>query len=253
MMMKNFQLLIAYRGTAYNGWQIQPNGLCIQELIQQAIFKLTGESVNLIASGRTDAGVHALKQSAHFFTNSTIPPEKMPLALNTKLPADIRILDCYQRPEDFHSRYSAIGKTYLYKIIESKIGDPFAYDLMYQIPYVLNWKGIEKASQAFLGSHDFSAFMASGSAVKSTIRTIETVSFQHHDNQHKIIIKGNGFLYNMVRIMVGTLMKVSQLNLNEADLQEIILSKDRSLAGPTVPARGLYLKAVDYPKNETFS
>ena len=142
--MKNYQLIIAYRGTAYNGWQIQPNGLGVQELIQQAIFKITGERVKLIASGRTDAGVHALGQSAHFFSITRIPAERMPLALNTKLPEDIRILDCLERPKDFHSRYGAIQKTYLYKIIENKIGNPFSYDLAYRLPYHLDWDLIEK-------------------------------------------------------------------------------------------------------------
>ncbi len=251
--MKNYQLIISYRGSAYHGWQIQPNALCIQDVIQQGIFKLTGEKVHLIASGRTDAGVHALKQSAHFFTKTSIPAERMPYALNTKLPEDIRILQCRQRPETFHSRYSAIGKTYLYKIVESKIGDPFFYDLTYRIAYSLNWQQIEKAAQAFIGTHDFSGFMATGSSIKTTVRTIEAIRFSHQGSHHEISFKGNGFLYNMVRIMVGTLLKVSQYNLGADDLKKIILSKDRRQAGLTVPAHGLYLKEVLYPQDKTFS
>ncbi len=251
--MKNYQLLISYRGSAYHGWQIQPNAICVQEVIQQGIVALTGQTVHLIGSGRTDAGVHALGQSAHFLTKTTIPPQKMPFALNAKLPADIRILECIERPEGFHSRYHAIGKTYLYRIYESKIGHPFFHDLHYRIAQPLNWDLVEAAAQAFIGTHDFSGFMATGSAIKTTIRRIDAITFSHQDAYHEIAIKGNGFLYNMVRIMVGTLLKANQENWNQRDIKKIILSKDRRQAGITVPAHGLYLKEVLYPENETFS
>lgn len=251
--MKNYQLIISYRGSAYHGWQIQPNALSIQEVIQQGLLALTGQAVHLIGSGRTDAGVHALGQSAHFLTKTTIPAEKMPLALNAKLPADVRILAGIERPESFHSRYHAIGKTYLYRIWESQIGHPFFHDLYYRINRPLDWDRVEAAAQAFIGTHDFSGFMATGSAIKTTIRRIDTITFSHHDGYHEIAIKGNGFLYNMVRIMIGTLLKANDKNLNERDIKKIILSKDRRQAGLTVPAHGLYLKEVLYPENETFS
>ncbi|MDK2942396.1 tRNA pseudouridine(38-40) synthase TruA [Acetobacterium carbinolicum] len=244
--MRNIQIIISYRGTSYCGWQVQPNGVTIQEVIIRAIKELTGETVNLTGSGRTDAGVHALGQSANFFTASTIPPEVWYRALNTRLPVDIRVIRSRECPPDFHSRYNTIGKSYLYKILESPVASPFLADLAFHITRTLDWGAMEEAAAGFLGEHDFSAFMASGSAIKSTVRTITDISFIKRGELSEITFTGNGFLYNMVRIMMGTLYEVGYGRLKPQDIKAIIAGKDRNKAGVTAPAHGLYLKEVYY-------
>jgi tRNA pseudouridine38-40 synthase len=249
--MRNIQVIIAYCGTAYNGWQIQPNGLGIQEVLQKGISSITGEKTHLTASGRTDAGVHALGQSAHFFTDSSIPIDRFPVAINSKLPPDIRVLKAFEQPLDFHSRYSARQKTYIYKIRQNKIADPFLYDQVYQLPYIVDWDLVNQLSKVFIGKYDFKAFMASGSAVKTTIREIKAIELSQYDNITEISFTGNGFLYNMVRILVGTLLEGAYRRTTNADMKSILNSKERSQAGPTAPAHGLYLKSVDYKKHLT--
>lgn len=244
--MKNIQLIISYRGTHYCGWQIQPNGISIQEVITIVIGELTGERVNLIGSGRTDARVHALGQCANFFTTSTIPPERFYRALNTKLPTDIRILSSKECSQDFHSRYSAKGKCYLYKIHEGIVASPFSSDLAFHVNKSLDWQAIEEAAAYFLGEHDFKAFMASGSLLKNTVRTIQKISFEKKNDFCEITIKGNGFLYNMVRIIVGTLYEVGYHRIVPEEISGIIKGMDRTKAGVTAPPHGLYLKDVIY-------
>jgi tRNA pseudouridine38-40 synthase len=244
--MKNIQLIISYRGTNYCGWQVQPNGLTIQEVVVRGIRELTGESVNLIGSGRTDAGVHALGQSANFLTASTIPPDAFYRALNTRLPLDIRITSSCECAMGFHSRYHAKGKSYIYKIVESPVGSPFYSDLAFHISRTLDWKAMKEAAAYFIGEHDFKTFMASGSSVKTTVRTIEEISFAKNGDLREMTFRGNGFLYNMVRIMVGTLYEVGYHRLHPQDMARIIESRDRSRAGVTAPAQGLYLKEVYY-------
>ncbi|MGV8906330.1 MAG: tRNA pseudouridine(38-40) synthase TruA [Acetobacterium sp.] len=244
--MKNIQLIISYRGTHYCGWQIQPNGITIQEVITGAIYELTGEKVNLIGSGRTDARVHALAQCANFLTASTIPPEQFFRAINTKLPVDIRILSSKECDLNFHSRYNAKGKCYLYKIYEAAVGCPFKSDLAFHVNQPLDWIAMEEAAKYFIGEHDFKAFMASGSSVKTTVRRIESISFEKKDELREISFKGTGFLYNMVRIMAGTLYEVGSHKLESRSISAIIQGIDRSKAGITAPAQGLYLKEVFY-------
>jgi len=244
--MKNIQLIISYRGTNYCGWQVQPNGVTVQEVIMRAIKDLTGEAVNLTGSGRTDAGVHALGQSANFFTASTIPPEGWYRALNTRLPAGIRVIHSRECHPDFHSRYHAKGKSYLYKILASPVASPFLADLAFHVNRTLDWAAMEEAAASFLGEHDFTAFMASGSSIKTTIRTIFEISFSNNDDLWEMTFTGNGFLYNMVRIMAGTLYEVGYGRLKAQDIAAIIAGKDRSKAGITAPAHGLYLKEVYY-------
>ncbi|WP_303867348.1 tRNA pseudouridine(38-40) synthase TruA [Acetobacterium wieringae] len=244
--MRNIQLIISYCGTGYCGWQIQPNGVTIQEVIINAIRELTGETVNLIGSGRTDAGVHALGQSANFLTRSTIPAEAFHRALNTRLPSDIRIIRSSERELDFHSRYHARGKSYIYKIYESPVGSPFYSDRAFYVSRTLDWQKMKEAASYFIGEHDFTAFMASGSSIKTTIRTIEEISFDKNGDLHEITFRGNGFLYNMVRIMVGTLYEVGYQRRKPEEIAGIIKSQERSQAGITAPAQGLYLKEVYY-------
>lgn len=246
MKMKNIKLIISYRGTHYCGWQIQPNGVTVQETIIQGIKELTGETVNLNGSGRTDAGVHAVGQCANFYTASTIPPDTFFRALNTRLPADIRVTSSNECDQKFHSRFNAKGKSYLYKIYENPVVSPFVSDLAFHVRRKLDWKAMKEAAGYFIGEHDFKAFMASGSTVKTTIRTIEEISFEKNGELREITFKGNGFLYNMVRIMVGTLYEVGYHRLEPQDITTIIKSKDRTKAGITAPAQGLYLNKVYY-------
>jgi tRNA pseudouridine38-40 synthase len=244
--MKNIQLIISYRGTNYSGWQIQPNGITIQEVLTSAIYELTDEKINLIGSGRTDARVHAFGQVANFKTESTIPPKVFYKAINSKLPQDIRIISSCDIGMDFHSRYSAKGKKYEYHINQVVVPSPFKTDLSFYVKYQLDWKAMEEASKYFIGEHDFKTFMASGSAVKDTVRTIEEIDFQRSMNDYIISCKGNGFLYNMVRIIVGTLFEVGSHRISQKEIPEIIAGLDRAKAGVTVPAHGLYLKEVFY-------
>lgn len=244
--MKNIQLIISYRGTNYCGWQVQPNGVTIQEVIVSAISELTGEKVNLTGSGRTDAGVHALGQCANFFTASTIPSDVFYRALNTRLPLDIRVTSSRECAMDFHSRYNAKGKSYVYKIFENPVASPFVSDLAFHVSRSLDWRAMKEAAAYFIGEHDFNTFMASGSSVKTTVRTIEEISFDRNGDLREITFTGNGFLYNMVRIMVGTLYEVGYYRLKPQDMTKIIESRDRSKAGITAPAQGLYLKEVFY-------
>ncbi|MGL4607928.1 MAG: tRNA pseudouridine(38-40) synthase TruA [Eubacteriaceae bacterium] len=243
---RNIQLKISYKGTNYCGWQNQPNGLAIQEVLEKALEELTGERTQVMGSGRTDAGVHACGQVANFHTHSSIPSDRFSFAMNTKIPQDIRILESREVPLEFHSRFSAKGKSYLYKIYQSPINSPFYFDQAFYVPLSLEWKKMEEAAKYFIGEHDFMAFMASGSVVKDTVRTIEEITFETSGNLHEITFKGNGFLYNMVRIIVGTLYEVGNHRREPKEMSSLILGMNRKKAGVTAPAQGLYLKEVYY-------
>ncbi len=244
--MGNIKLVIQYDGTNYCGWQKQKNGISIQEEIEKAIFIVTGEKVNLIGAGRTDKGVHAQGQVANFLTSSSIPADKFKYALNSKLPEDIKVIESELVDDSFHSRYDALGKKYTYIIYNRRILNPLYRNYSYHVPYKLNFHYMEEAAKYFLGTHDFSAFMASNSSVKSTIRTIYNIDLKKDKDLICISIKGNGFLYNMVRIIVGTLVEVGSGKLNPNSIPNIIESKDRKKAGHTAPAKGLYLDEVYY-------
>ena len=243
---KNIKLTIAYDGTNYSGWQKQPNAPTIQETIEESICQLTGETVELIGSGRTDAGVHALGQVANFHTEATIPADKIKYALNTKLPEDIRIIDSEQVAFDFNSRFSSKRKTYMFQILNKKINDPFINRYAWQIPYKLDVDKMTKAIRDLEGEHDFKAFMASGSEVKSTIREIFSTQIIKEQNIIKIKITGNGFLYNMVRIVVGSLVEIGADNKSREIFKQAMTQLDRNILGITAPAKGLFLEKVEY-------
>ena len=228
------------------GWQKQPNKLNIQGEIERAIQGITGEEVELIASGRTDAGVHALGQVANFKTNSSIPLEKIPIALNTKLKRSIRILDAEEVEERFHSRYNCKKKTYQYIIHNSKNGTAIYRNLEYHFPQPLDVEKMNQAIQYFVGEHDFKGFKASGTSSKSSVRTIYAASVKKENEKVIIELTGNGFLYNMVRIIAGTLIEVGIGKILPEEIPEIITSKDRTRAGKTLPPNGLYLVQVKY-------
>lgn len=244
--MRNIKLVIEYDGKSFNGWQKQPNKLNIQGEIEKAIEEITGEKIDLIASGRTDAGVHSLGQVANFKTNSTIDVEKIPYAINSKLKKSIVIKSAEEVPERFHSRYSVHSKTYRYTINNSKFGTALYRDMEYHFPIELDEKKMQKAAKFFEGEHDFKAFKASGTSSKSSVRTIYKATVERKGDRVIIELTGNGFLYNMVRIIAGTLIDVGIGKIKPEEVKEIIEKKERKNAGKTLPARGLCLLEVDY-------
>lgn len=241
-------MIIEYDGTNYCGWQVQANGPSIQAEIEKALLEVTGEKISVNGSGRTDAGVHAKGQVASFTTESSIPPEKFAYALNNKLPEDIVIKESSEVPPDFHARFSAVGKKYSYLIINSRFPSALLRNHAYHVNYCerLDIDKIKIAAEAFIGTHDFSGFMASGSKVSDTVRTIYDISVEREEERIRFIFKGSGFLYNMIRIITGTLLYTGIGKINPEDIRDIILSKDRKRAGITVPACGLYLEEVYY-------
>lgn len=247
--MRNIRLTIEYDGKDFNGWQKQPNKLNIQGEIERAIESLTGdEKVDLIASGRTDAGVHALGQVANFKTNNkSIPIEKFAMALNTKLKRSVRVIYAEEVDERFHSRYTCKRKTYRYVINNNECESAIYRNFEYHMPVKLNVEAMKRAIKYFEGEHDFKAFKASGTSSKSSVRTIylAEVKESEHGRIH-IELTGNGFLYNMVRIIAGTLVDVGMGKIPAENIPEIIAGGDRSKAGKTLSPSGLFLMKVEY-------
>lgn len=244
--MRNIKLTIEYDGKCYNGWQKQPNKLNIQGEIERAIYNITKEEVDLIGSGRTDAGVHALGQVANFKTNSQISIEKLPLAINSQLKNSIVIKEAEEVNERFHSRYNAKRKTYRYIINNSKCGTAIYRNLEYSYPFKLDAEKMKQASKYFEGEHDFKAFKSCGTSSKNSVRTIYKAIVKQEGEKIIIELTGNGFLYNMVRIISGTLLDVGLGKIQPEEIPEMIESKDRQRAGKTLPAHGLYLVEVKY-------
>ena len=245
--MRNIKLTIEYDGKGFHGWQKQPNKLNIQGEIEKAIEAITGEhNVELIGSGRTDRGVHSLGQVANFKTNSELPIEKMALALNSKLKKSIRIQKAEEVEERFHSRYSVHAKKYRYVICNAKMGTAIYRELEYQFPIPLEVDKMQQAARYFEGEHDFASFKASGTSSKNSVRKIFRAEVFREGERVLIELTGNGFLYNMVRIIAGTLLEVGMGKRKPEEMQEILMSKDRKMAGKTLPAVGLYLVEVMY-------
>ena len=245
--MRNIKLTIEYDGKEFNGWQKQPNKLNIQGTIEQAINKVTGEQIELNASGRTDAGVHALGQVANFKTNTNIPIDKIAIALNSNLKKSIRIIKAEEVEERFHSRLSCRRKTYRYIINNSEFSSAIYRNIETHIPQKLDVEKMQIAAKFFEGEHDFKAFKASGTSSKSSVRTIYKAEVKKKPNNRVYIeLTGNGFLYNMVRIISGTLVDVGTNKIKPEVVKDIIEEKDRSFAGKTLPPQGLYLVNVEY-------
>ncbi len=244
--MRNIKLIIEYDGKSFNGWQKQPTKLNIQGEIEKAIEEITGEKVDLTASGRTDAGVHSLGQTANFKTESQIQIEKFAKAINSKLKKSIVIKSAEEVDERFHSRYSVKSKTYRYIINNSDNGTAIYRGLEYHIPMKLDIKKMKEAMKFFEGEHDFKGFKASGTSSKSSVRTIYKGEVKQEGERIIIEVTGNGFLYNMVRIIAGTLVDVGLEKIKPEEIPEIIESKDRTKAGKTLPPHGLYLLKVEY-------
>ena len=245
--MKNIKITISYDGTAYHGWQVQENAITIQQTLETSLGKLFKTSPpSVTGCGRTDTGVHAKKYVCNFFADTSMPMEKLPFALNTKLPPDIVCLFAEEVPESFDARRSAIKKTYSYYIKNSQFPDAFTRNYTWHFKYNLDIDKMKKAAKAFLGTHDFYGFAASGFTVKTTVRTIYSLDIEKHGDILAIHITGNGFLYNMVRIIAGTLAFVGTGKIPAENMEEIISSRDRKRAGITAPSSGLFLSEVYY-------
>ncbi|NMM63534.1 tRNA pseudouridine(38-40) synthase TruA [Clostridium sp. P21] len=243
---KNIKLLIEYDGTNYCGWQRQNNGESIQQKIEEAIENVTGVFSKVIGSSRTDAGVHAKGFVCNFFTENSIPPNNFKRALNAFLPEDIVVVESKEVDKEFHSRYNSIGKRYVYTVVNGSNRPAIERNYVYYFNKTLDIERMRKASKYFLGTHDFSAFKKQGSSVKTSVRTIKELTIDKDGKYIRFSITGDGFLYNMVRIIVGTLLDVGVSKFNPEDIEKIITSKNRANAGKSVPACGLILEEVFY-------
>lgn len=244
--MNRIRLTIEYDGTGYAGWQRQDNALAVQQVLEQAVSRLTGETVTVIGASRTDAGVHALGQVAVFDTESRIPADKYAFALNTMLPADIRVRESCLSSSDFHPRFMAKGKLYRYRIYVSPHASALERNYTAHSIYPLNEEIMDREAREILGRHDFAAFAASGSVVKDTVREMRAVSVERSCDIIELRIWGTGFLYNMVRIFAGTLIGVGSGKLAPGAVKMALQTGSRLCLGITAPAQGLTLMRVDY-------
>lgn len=246
----NYKLTIAYDGTAYCGWQIQPNGTSIQHLIQETLEKITQQPVVLIGSGRTDSGVHALGQVAHFKSPRALDTGRLHTSLNALLPPDIRVKEVVEVPLTFHAQFSAIGKTYHYHISLKKHHDPFKRHFALHVRDRLDIAAIKVAAQYLIGTHDFTSFAnqpTEGAASVDAVRTLDRLDIITDDQGNlRLEFHGNGFLYKMVRNIVGTLLEVGKGKRAPEDILEILQAKDRKKAGKAAAPHGLFLVHVDY-------
>lgn len=244
--MKRIKLTIAYDGTNYCGWQVQPNGITVEEVVNKALKKLTGEDIQVIGASRTDSGVHALGNVAVFDTHTTIPPERISYALNQRLPEDIVIVKSEEVAEDFHPRYCDCSKTYEYHILNTRIPIPTKRLTNYFVSYDLDVEKMRKAAGYLIGEHDFVSFCNVRTDVEDTVRTVTELEILKDGEEITIRISGNGFLYNMVRIIVGTLIRVGRGFYEPEKVKEILEAKDRKVAGVTAPPHGLILAEIRY-------
>ncbi|MEA5058684.1 tRNA pseudouridine synthase A [bioreactor metagenome] len=251
--MSRIRMIIQYDGTGYVGWQTQPNGLSVQERLETELKKITGEDIRLHASGRTDSGVHARAQVAHFDTKSRVPPDKFAFALNAGLPPDIRIAYSGVSPDDFHARFDVEKKHYRYTIWHGPHGNPFLRNTALHVHHPLNLALMKEAAALVLGAHDFAAFKAAGTEMKSTRRTVYVSQWQRGEAPGLLYyeVAGSGFLYNMVRILVGTMLEIGGGTRSVEAMARALSTGQREDAGSTAPAHGLTLWRVEYPAFDT--
>ena len=250
--MRNLKIVVAYDGSEFSGWQVQPDAATIQGTLASAIGRVTGEKVLPQGSGRTDAGVHALAQVATFATESPIPARNLVKALNDTLPPSIRVLEAAEAPLEFHARKSAHAKTYRYRMLRSAICPPFVARYVWHYPYPLDEDAMRRAAGLVIGEHDFTSFAAADpergreDQTISNVRRIFASTWERKEEELVYTVRGSGFLHHMVRNLVGTFVLVGKGTLKPEDVTEILAARNRSAAGATAPASGLYLVSVEY-------
>lgn len=244
--MRNVAIRIMYDGSRYHGWQVQKTEITVAETLENALGKICGHPVKLIGCGRTDAGVHAQCYCANFHTDSRIPADRIPLAVNSRLPEDISVIRAVDAPEQFNAILSCIKKEYTYKIYNSRIRNPFYENRAYFYPMKLDVDRMRAAAAQFVGTHDFAAVRSVGTETKTTVRTIYHCEVEWDDATLNIRVCADGFLYNMVRAIVGTLLYVSEGKIEPEQIAELLEIGDRRLTGPTVPPQGLYMSQIWY-------
>ena len=252
--MRNIALRLKYDGSRYHGWQVQKNDITVCQTMEEALEKVCGHPVKLVGCGRTDAGVHALRYCANFKSDCRIPLDRLPLAINSRLPGDIAVVAAAEAPEDFNAIGSCIKKEYIYKIHNSNIRDPFLEKRVCFYPQHLDMELMQAAAKAFEGTHDFKAVRSEGTQTKTTVRTVYWCRAEKEGDIITVSICANGFLYNMCRAMVGTMVYASYGKLLPEDIPALLEKGDRRLTGPTMPPQGLYLNRVWYegPVGELF-
>lgn len=245
--MQRLKCIISYDGSAFSGYQVQPNHRTVQAVIEDALQKMhKGNSIRIYASGRTDAGVHAIGQVIHFDSPLMIPANRWKVALNSLLPEEIVIHHVHKASSNFHARYDVKTKEYRYKIYLRRDRDAFLRNYAYHLPYSLNYLAMKEAIKYFVGTHDFTSFCSAKTEIIDKIRTISEIEFFEEDDMLVFRFVGSGFLYNMVRIIVGTLLEVGQGTRQPQEIVSILKAKNRISAGKTAPSHGLYLWKVDY-------
>ena len=244
--MRNIALRLRYDGSAYHGWQVQKSEITVGETLEIALTKTCSHSVKVVGCGRTDAGVHALRYCANFKTDSRIPIDRIPLAVNSRLPMDIAVTDAVEAPEDFNAILSCEKKEYTYKILNSNIRDPFMHNRVCFYPSPLDFDRLYRAGKAFEGTHDFAAVRSVGTETKTTVRTVYWCDTELIDGHICIRICADGFLYNMARAIVGTMVYAAHEKLNPEDIPALLEAGDRRLTGPTMPPQGLYMSRIWY-------
>lgn len=249
--MRNLLLRICFDGAKYHGWQIQENAITVQEVFQKALEDVLHETPELKGCSRTDSGVHANEFCISLKTEREIPAQRLPFALNHFLPEDVAVLSCEEVPKSFHARYSCKGKEYIYRIWTSPVRNPFLRGRALHYWYPLDEQKMQEAAEYFLGSHDFTSFCTLDQReMGDFVRTVTTAKIERKENFLTFTVAADGFLYHMVRIMVGTLLMVGEGKLSPESVERILKAKDRSAAGPTAPPQGLYLNRVFYDEKE---
>lgn len=244
--MKRIKLTVAYDGTDYCGWQIQPNGITVEKVLNRALSRLTGEDIAVTGASRTDAGVHARGNVAVFDTASTIPPERFSYAVNTLLPEDVVVVKSEEAAADWHPRYQESVKTYAYHILNREMPDPVRRKYVWHVNCPLDLEKMRTAAEYLTGEHDFKSFCSIHTGAKTTVRTIYSMDVERSGEVITIRVSGNGFLYNMVRIITGTLVEAGRGFRQPESVKELLDADERGKAGPTAPAQGLLLESIEY-------